>query len=403
MQYAADARFRDLYENKYKYYGYYGGRASGKSYNVADYAVISALASSETVLTVREFGNSLDDSSYRLYLDRIKTLGLSDYFTYSAKNIVCPANGSRFRFLGLARNTDKIRSYHDATLTIVEEAQNISEYVFRVLLESVVRTSKSRLVCVWNPIYPTDAVDFFFRNEHKPKDAVCHCINYTGNKYFKNTPLISQLERMREMDYNKYRHVWEGEYFSVKNARILTNVHYAGNNEIDTTGLEPVYGVDFGSTDPNAFIRAYQLDNQRLYIDLAFKKQCSLDELAQYIKANVAKPSAIVVCDNAWSQSIELLRKHHINAKPALKGVNSVLTGLDWLQNYTILLHPSAKFFMEEAENYTWKIDRHKVNLDGSPFLKQEPIDRYNHLIDALRYATESFRQAKAKFFMAEL
>lgn len=400
IQIEADIRFKELYSNQYKYYGYYGGRASGKSYAVADYAIHSALNARENILTVREFGNALDHSSYKLYSDRIKTLGLADFFEINARKITCLTTGSEFSFLGLERNPDKLRSFHDATLTIVEEAQNISEHSFRVLRETVLRSAAARIVCIWNPIYPNDAVNFFFRGKKLAANAFCRKINYTENKYFKDTALQAEVEYMKALDYNKYKHVWEGEYFSTVDARILTNVQYADPTTMDLAGAEPVYGVDFGSTDPNAFIRAYLLDSGVIYIDRVFKERCSLEDFAESVKENLCHPDDIVICDSAWAQSIELLNKYGIDARPARKGAKSILTGLKWLQSHSLLVHPDAKAFMDEALAYTWKIDRKLLNPDGSPMLKRDPIDSNNHLIDALRYATECYRQPKSEFFV---
>ena len=384
--------FNSPFYNKIKFFGFYGGRASGKSFAIADYIILSAVKRYENIMTVREFNTSITDSSFSLYKNRIEALGLKNYFQIGSRSIKCKTTGSTFSFKGLERNPDNIRSYDNATLTVIEEAQYINDYSFEVLIPTILRNERSRLICIWNPQSPDNPVDRFFFKSGLDKIYTAKLI-YKENPFFPKESLGNVVEMDYKRNYLKYMHVWEGEYFTVSDAIILNNISIEKDFSID--GLTPCYGIDFGSTDPNAFIKAYvDEENKYIYITEAYKKQSLLTDFADYVKTIVSENEE-VICDSAWMQSIEILKKYGIRALPAKKGPNSILTGLNWLQDFKIVVHPRAYMFADEAKFYTWKVNRKKINEDGSPMILQEPIDEHNHLIDALRYATELYRKKK--------
>ena len=76
-----------------------------------------------------------------------------------------------------------------------------------------------------------------------------------------------------------------------------------------------------------------------------------------------------------------------INAVPALKGADSINRGIRWLQGHEIIIDSKCQNFKNEIEQYHWQEDKY-----GNAMAK--PVDKDNHLIDALRYATESLQSA---------
>jgi phage terminase large subunit len=61
---------------------------------------------------------------------------------------------------------------------------------------------------------------------------------------------------------------------------------------------------------------------------------------------------------------------------------DSIRSGIQWIQNLEIIIHPRCTNFITEISNYTWDKDKFGEMLDG-------PIDDFNHLMDAMRYALE--------------
>ena len=150
-------------------------------------------------------------------------------------------------------------------------------------------------------------------------------------------------------------------------------------------GVKAYFGLDFGYTnDPTAFICILVNQEQNLlYIfDEHYQKAMSNSDIASMIKyKGYAKET--IIADSAEPKSIDDIKKNGIRRiKAALKGKDSILNGIANIQDYKIYVHPKCENTLIELNNYVWD------NKDG--VVLNKPIDDYNHLMDALRYAMES-------------
>lgn len=150
-------------------------------------------------------------------------------------------------------------------------------------------------------------------------------------------------------------------------------------------GVKAYFGLDFGYTnDPTAFICILVNQEQNLlYIfDEHYQKAMSNSDIASMIKyKGYAKET--IIADSAEPKSIDDIKKKGIRRiKAALKGKDSILNGIANIQDYKIYVHPKCENTLIELNNYVWD------NKDG--VVLNKPIDDYNHLMDALRYAMES-------------
>ena len=101
----------------------------------------------------------------------------------------------------------------------------------------------------------------------------------------------------------------------------------------------------------------------------------------------------IIRCDSAEPKSIDELKYYGINgARAALKGKDSIRQGISRLKDYKLIVHPKCENLIIELNNYAWKKDKDTEKL------LNEPIDEFNHLMDALRYATEGVRVRSFRF-----
>jgi phage terminase large subunit len=97
------------------------------------------------------------------------------------------------------------------------------------------------------------------------------------------------------------------------------------------------------------------------------------------------------ICDSSEPKSIRELQAAHINVKGAAKGPDSVRQGIDWLLSKRLHVTRRSVSLQAELENYCWR-----ENREGKPM--PEPIDDYNHAIDAIRYGCEPWRAARPVF-----
>ena len=168
---------------------------------------------------------------------------------------------------------------------------------------------------------------------------------------------------------------WEEKAFSLDEVRTIT-------------GVKSVFGLDFGYTnDPSAlFCGMIDPKSRTLWVfDEMYKPGMSNETIAADIK-RMGYVKEQITADSAEPKSIARLRTlglYHVRA--ARKGKDSIANGIDFLQDYHIIIHPRCVNFLTEISNYTWATDSKtgkKLNV---------PIDDFNHLMDAMRYACEGF------------
>jgi phage terminase large subunit len=143
------------------------------------------------------------------------------------------------------------------------------------------------------------------------------------------------------------------------------------------------HGGDFGfSSDPAAIVKThYDKKRKTIYIhDEFYERGLTNDILADETKDMIG--TEYIVWDSAEPKSIAELTKYGVNADGAKKGKDSVLFGIQWLQQQTIIIDKYCINARNEFMQYQWKEDK-----DGMAI--RQPIDKNNHIIDALRYAYE--------------
>lgn len=145
-----------------------------------------------------------------------------------------------------------------------------------------------------------------------------------------------------------------------------------------------VFGLDFGYTnDPSTlFCGLYDKVTKQLFVfDEMYEKGLSNRRIAERVQA-MGYGKEQITADSAEPKSIDELKGLGLRVKPALKGKDSVQNGIQWIQDLEIVIHPRCVNFLTEISNYTWDTDKfgNKLNV---------PIDDFNHLMDAMRYALE--------------
>ena len=145
------------------------------------------------------------------------------------------------------------------------------------------------------------------------------------------------------------------------------------------------YGLDFGFTvDPTSLVHCVNYGDD-LYIDeLVYAEGLTNNAIAEVIKG--IGISELIYADSAEPKSVKELQQMRINVRGAQKGPDSVRQGIDWLLSKKIHVTRRSVNLHAELHNYVWK-----QNKDGRPF--PQPIDEFNHAIDAIRYACEKYKR----------
>lgn len=151
-------------------------------------------------------------------------------------------------------------------------------------------------------------------------------------------------------------------------------------------GIVSVFGLDFGYTnDPTAlFCGLLDRDHKRLYVfDEMYKPGMSNRDIADEIK-RMGFSKERITADSAEPKSIHELQYYGLRVKAAQKGRDSILNGIQWIQDLEIIISPRCVNFLTEIGAYTWDKDKFGNKLN-------RPIDGNNHLMDAMRYALEQY------------
>jgi phage terminase large subunit len=158
------------------------------------------------ILCTREKQNSIKESVHALIKGRIEYHKLEGW-TVTNQDIR-HENGTRFFFMGLWNNIDSIKSVDGVDVCWVEEANTVSDASWQKLIPTI-RKPGSEIWATFNPELKDDAAYQRFVL-HPPKDAYVRKVSWRDNPWFSNE-LMSELEHLRDLDEELYKHVWEGE------------------------------------------------------------------------------------------------------------------------------------------------------------------------------------------------
>lgn len=382
--------FNDVYiphllDYKRRYEVYYGGAGSGKSVFVCQKLIVKACNSKRKVLVIRKYGTTLKDSVFQLFIDMLKQWGIYRYckINLSSYTITLP-NDSVFLFKGLD-DSEKIKSITDITDIWIEEATELSDDDFTQLdLRLRARIENLQLICSFNPVSKVNWVyRKWFEDGVKPLNTMILHTTYKDNRFLPKE-YIEALKEKERTNYTYYKIYALGEFCTLDKL-IFTNWK---QEEFDHTRIKGalLIGLDFGFINDTSALVASVLveETKRIYI---FKEWGDVgktnQDLAEIIKG-LGFAKSVIIADSAEQKSIEEIKRAGVmKIKKSAKGKDSVIHGIQKLQNYEIIVHPFCTGIITEFENYSWKKDK------ASGLYINEPIDMFNHYIDALRYSLQ--------------
>lgn len=185
-----------------------GGRMSSKSHDAAGVAIARANFMEQRFLCLRMYQNRIADSVYTLLKDKISYFGLDKNFKIYADAIEHKTNGSLFRFYGMARNIDEIKSFEKADVAWIEEAHNLTEEMFKTIRPTIMRNEGAEMWFTFNPRFATD---FIYKRlvVNPPAGTLNRLINYDENPFLSSTAL-ADIESTKLEDFEEYQHIYLG-------------------------------------------------------------------------------------------------------------------------------------------------------------------------------------------------
>ena len=269
-----------------RYKIFWGGRGSGKSWAFATaLLLLGAGTKPKRILCAREIQRSIRDSVHSLLVDRIKALGLHNFYQIQ-QNEIRGRNGTQIIFAGLWQNVDNIKSIEAIDYVWIEEANVVSENSWRTLIPSI-RKEGSEIWASFNPALKSDPVfQRFVMNE--PPNSVVKKVSWRDNPWV-TRELKDEMEHLKEYDYEEYLHVYEGELKQFADGAIYAKQLKKARDEgrIDWLPVEsaPVHTFwDLGRNDTTAIWFMQHIGHAYRFIDYYEHRLVDLDHYANVLR-----------------------------------------------------------------------------------------------------------------------
>lgn len=385
------------YSNRYNVY--YGGRASGKTFFLVQKLLIKGLKEKRNILLMNKNTNKVVDGVWRELNNAIDAFKLRPYFQFNKTEFraTCTLNGTQFRCLGLD-DPERIKGYADISDVLLDEATNFTMDDFE-LIDGTVRSPKYelplQLYVSFNPVSKANWVFkyFGFDNDITPPDTFILKTTYLDN-IFLDPSYHQRMENLKLRNYKRWVIEALGDFVSLDK---LVYDGYWKIEEFDHTKIQGqlCIGLDFGFVNDPSALTASIVDeaNGKLYIFKEWGSQGKTNpELAKIIQS-LGFSKSLIIADSAEQKSIEEIRRLGIQRiKPAAKGPDSIIHGIQKIQQYDIVVHPSCTELITELENYSWQKDKNGEYIN-------KPVDSWNHYLDALRYSLQCLNTGKLQTF----
>lgn len=382
---------------------HYGGASSGKSHGVVQKVVLKALKDwkkPRKVLFLRKVAATVKDSIFEDVLTCLSSYKILEHckVNHSDYRITLP-NGAMFIFKGMD-NPEKIKSVKAISDVVMEEASefNLEDYTQLTLRLRDKAHKDKQIYLMFNPVSKANWVykSFFIK---QPKNTVVYHTSYKDNKFLDDITK-QNIEELADRNPAYYKIYALGE-FATLDKLVFPKYEKRLINKEEVAHLTSYFGLDFGYiNDPSAFIHL-KVDekNKRIYFMEEYVRKGLLnDQLAEAI-TRLGYAKEVITADSAEKKSIEEIRRKGVNRiRAAKKAPDSIIQGIQFLQQYELIVDERCVKLIEELENYTWVKDK-KTNE-----YINKPVDSYNHVIDACRYAVENInKKLKVKLFKGGL
>lgn len=400
---------------KGRYRAVKGSRASKKSKTTALWFITNMMKYPDAnTLVVRKTYRTLKDSCFTELKWAIHRLGVDAFWDVkeSPLEMTYKPTGQKIYFRGL---DDPLKV---TSITVdqgclcwmwIEEAYEISsEDDFNMLDESI-----RGAVPEGSDLFKQITLTFNPWNEHhwlkkrffdNPDDeTLALTTNYMCNEWL-DAADRKVFETMKKQNPRRYRVAglgdwgivdglvyenWKEEAFEIISKADFLDLDEAeqkAKNYVFKESVKSAFGLDFGYTnDPAAlFVGFIDTKDKKIYVyDEMYAAGLSNERIANNVQS-MGYGKERIIADSAEPKSIDQLKGLGLKVKGAEKGKDSVNHGIQFIQDYEIIIHPRCVNFLTEISNYTWDKDKLGNKLN-------RPIDDFNHLMDAMRYALEKF------------
>ena len=383
-----------------------GGRNSQKSFAVGTWSCVAAKDFGFNVLYTRYTLVSAEHSIIPEFQEKVDLLNAHDSFGIT-KDRIEGVNGSKIIFKGIrtssGNQTAALKSLKGFNVFVLEEAEEMPDFDSWDKIKKSIRsnTKQNVNILILNPTTKTHWIysEFFEdRGVSEGWNGIKGNVMYIHSSYLDmDRSLIAdnlwvdfEDKRMAyeswiklpkdDRDHSRlkkkakyYQHVIMGGWLEKSEGVIFENWEIGEFKETELMR----WGNDYGfSNDPTTLVHvSIDKGNERIYLkEELYRTRMTTDDVADVMSHRCG--SDLIIGDSAEPRLISELQGKGLNVIPAVKGKDSIKSGIALLQNYNLIVDPSSHNLIKELNNYSWSDKK-----------SETPIDAHNHLIDAIRYA----------------
>ena len=380
-------KYKEILSKDSRYYIVTGGRGSGKSFSINALLVLLTYEAGHTILFTRYTLSSAYISIIPEFIEKLELLGLLGDFHITKDEIKNKRSGSKIIFRGIKTSsgdqTANLKSLTGITTWVVDEAEELTdEQKFDTIDLSVRQQGKqNRVILILNPTTKEHFIYGRFFEDRGVNEGVNKTVEnttyihttYLDNKDNLSQSYLDQIEQMKLRRPEKYKQQILGAWLNKAEGVIFDNWTIG---EFKHIGIS-VWGQDYGfAADPSTLVEVnIDSTNKRIYLKECFYLQRLTTSQISELNIKHAR-GGLIIGDSAEPRLLSEIKAKGCNVRPSIKGQGSITYGISLLQDYDIIVSPDSTNLIKELNNYRWL--EKKSNT---------PIDNWNHLIDAVRYA----------------
>lgn len=385
----------DLFQSTERELLCYGGAGAGKSYSIADKLFLQAIINPQErqkIVVVRKTLASLRKTTVDIIERRAEALHRPFVIDHSSWTARC--GNQTWLFTGMNNREDyqKIKSLTDVNFIWVNELTELREDDYRELslrlrgAKSAGKYAYRQMISDFNPIGKTS---WIYERFWQRLPNAARKLRYTVlDNPWADPEYVKQLHLSAQDDPNFHKIYFLGEWGELQG--VIFNWDVVPLPEIHFD--EVIYGGDFGySVDPAALVKIYRKADEYWLEEKVYERGLTNPPLAARCREEGVGPYDDTYWDSAEPKSIQELRDNGLNAKPSLKGPDSVKAGIDYLRSKKIHIVDGSPNLAREVASYVWKKDKDGHNLPV-------PIGINDHAIKAAQYGITTHAHAAKAF-----
>lgn len=389
-----------------------GGRNSQKSFATGLFSCIAAKDFNHRILYTRYTLTSAEDSIIPEFNEKIDILDCHHSFEVTKDRITGTHNESKIVFKGIktsaGNQTANLKSLKNFSMFILEEAEEMPSYDNWDKIKKSIRALDVRNLNILL-LNPTTKESWIYKELFEgcgvPEgfNGIVDNVLYIHAEYrdmdrefipdniwfdFEDKRKAYELyQKTNPSDRDKlpyqitkkalyFKHIVLGGWLDKAEGVIFTNWSIGDFKEVAI----PVFGQDFGfSIDPTTLVKtSIDKAHQRIYLkECLYQPKLTTSEIAEINQKHAG--DHLIIGDSAEPRLITELQGKGCNIIEAVKGPGSVSAGIAIMQDYELIIDPNSLNLIKELNNYAWNDKKSST-----------PMDMFNHLIDAARYAIQN-------------